>query len=515
MMQPLRNQQTPLTNSLQSEQLGSTLPRLWTPALRELTPETSYGFDLIDFARDVCGMPFDPWQEWLAIHIGELLPDGRPRFRYALVLVARQNGKTLFAKILTLYWMFVEQVPLILGTSTDRSYAKRTWQQVMDLAVSNPYLRSLLAEKEEKYVVKTTGDETFKTLGGSEYTFKANNRSAGRSMTLHRWICDELREHHNRDAWDAATNAMNAVDGAQAIAITNQGDEQSVVLDSLRTPALQFIETHEGDVRLGLFEWSAPAGSELDDVDALAAANPNMGRLGHGPDADVLIAAARRAKNAGGTELSGFKTEVLCMRVDLLDPAIEPEWWAAAQVPPTAALDLADYRQYVAMVLDVSLSGDHASLIAAAVIDGKVHVDVVAAWSGFGCTKTVRIELPALVEKARPRAVGWFPNGPAAAIAADMVTGGWQSRRVLLEAITTDTTAACMGLAELVKTGEIVHSGDPMLNAHIANAQKLRRGDAWVFTRRGTGPVDGAYALAGAVHLARTLPPPPPALVAL
>jgi hypothetical protein len=68
-------------------------------------------------------------------------------------------------------------------------------------------------------------------------------------------------------------------------------------------------------------------------------------------------------------------------------------------------------------------------------------------------------------------------------------------------------------LAEQVQGGEIVHPNDPMLTLHVESAQKLRRGDAWVFTRRGTGPIDGAYALAGAVHLARTLPPPPPPLV--
>ena len=56
--------------------------------------------------------------------------------------------------------------------------------------------------------------------------------------------------------------------------------------------------------------------------------------------------------------------------------------------------------------------------------------------------------------------------------------------------------------------GEIVHPKDPLLDQHIASAQKLHRGDRWVFTRKGTGPIDGAYAAAGAVHLARLLPPP-------
>ena len=43
----------------------------------------------------------------------------------------------------------------------------------------------------------------------------------------------------------------------------------------------------------------------------------------------------------------------------------------------------------------------------------------------------------------------------------------------------------------------------------------LWRAQPWVFVRQGTGPIDGAYALAGAVHLARTLPAPLPPLIAL
>src|SRR5690606_31377615 len=114
--------------------LGSVTPRLWTPPLRELTPETSYGFDFNWFCDEVVGEPNDPWQEWLSIHAGELLADGRPRFRTVLVLVARQQGKTSWARKLILFWMFVERVPSILGTSTDRSYAKKCWVEVCQMA---------------------------------------------------------------------------------------------------------------------------------------------------------------------------------------------------------------------------------------------------------------------------------------------------------------------------------------------------------------------------------------------
>ena len=70
-----------------------------------------------------------------------------------------------------------------------------------------------------------------------------------------------------------------------------------------------------------------------------------------------------------------------------------------------------------------------------------------------------------------------------------------------------EITAVCMGLAEQVTARQLAHSGDPLLDAHIGSAERLRRGDGWVFSRKGDGHVDAAYALAGAVHLARTLPP--------
>ena len=53
---------------------------------------------------------------------------------------------------------------------------------------------------------------------------------------------------------------------------------------------------------------------------------------------------------------------------------------------------------------------------------------------------------------------------------------------------------------------------DTVLDTHVGQTQKLNRGEGWIFTRRGSAPIDATYATAGAVHLARTLPPPLPPL---
>lgn len=496
--------------SCDTDVLGRTEPRLWTPPLRELTEDTSYGFELIDFAQEI-GWPLDPWECWLAIHMGELLPDGRPRFRMVLALVARQNGKTTLCRVLTLWWLHVQGAPMVLGTSTSRDSAKESWRAVADMAMASDVLGP---DYGPKALRETIGEECLTTLDGARYRFAAPNRRAGRSWTVHRLILDELREHSTWETYKAAVKAMTAVADAQAVAITNQGDSTSVVLDSLRDAALAYIETGQGDPRLGLFEWSAPAGSRVTDPEAIAYANPNLGRR---ILLDSLIGDALRAEKNGGEELTGFKTETLCMRVTLLNPAIDETAWNAAGVDPADALDLAEHRRRVALCLDVSLDGTHATLVAAATIDGTTHLDVVKAWSGFGCTKALRRDLPGIVAKIRPRTIGWFPDGPAAAVAASMKNGdrSWPPRRVTVQELKAETDAVCMGFAEQVQAGEVRHARDPLLTKHVTSTQKLTRGPIWVFTRGADEPIDATYAAAGAVHLARTLPSAPPPLVVL
>lgn len=468
--------------------------------MRELTPETSYGFDVAEFAADVLAHPLDGWQEWLAVHAGELLPDGRPRFRIILVEAARQNGKTELPVVLTLYWQFVEAVPLILGTSTKLDYAKESWTKAVKLAEATPELDAL---RERVWKRQANGEQESWTTEGSRYKIAASNAEGGRSLTVHRLILDELRQHHSYEAWDAAVPAGNAVKSFQAWAMTNAGDDRSVVLNDLHDSCVQFIETGEGDYRTGLFSWSCEEDDDPLDIEALAQANPN---LGHRIPPDTLLADAARAVAKGGEALTGFKTENMCIRVRLLSPAVDAGAWRAC----LEVGDLAAVRNRVACCLDVAPDGQHASLVAAAVLaDGRVRVEVVNAWDD---TDALRRDLTPLLDRVRPKVLGWFPNGPAAALAADLAERpgrlGWPPRGIAVEEIRGELPAVCMGFEEQVKAGRIVHSDDPLLNAHITGAERLKRGDNWVFSRRGEGHCDGAYATAGATHLARILPPP-------
>lgn len=502
-----------------AEVRGSTTPRLYTPPLVTgppgpcgcgcaLTPDTSEGFDVIEAATDVFGRPPDHWQRWLFIHAMELLPDGRPRFRTVLVLVARQNGKTEALVILAVYWLFVAMVPLVLGTSTQIGYAKESWSKLVRLVER---CKALDDDHDPQWTRKQNNEvECWTNPAGepdraSRYKIAASNEEGGRSLTVDRLILDELRQHHSYAAWGAAVPAGNAVRDFQVWALSNAGDARSIVLNDRREACLRFIATGEGDERAGLFEWSAPDGADPRDLAALAAANPN---LWYRLDAATLLGDAVAAVEAGGEQLTMFKTEAMCINVPVLTPAIDPGQWLACLDPGT----LTAVRSRVALCVDVAPDEQHATLAAAAVLDdGRVRVELVQAWSGIGCTDALRGALPGVVARVKPRALGWFPSGPAAAIAADLSTRrvrrGWPPPGVTVDEIRGDTPAVCMGLNEQVTARRLAHSGDPLLDDQVGGAErKPTPTGGWVFARADGRHVDALYAAAGAAHLARTLP---------
>lgn len=487
--------------------MGRIVPRLYTPPLRKLSPTTSYGYAVIRFAADVLGRPLDPWQQWLVIHLGELLEDGRPRFRRALVLVARQNGKTYLCVVLTLFWMFVEKWPMVFGTSTNLEQAAEPWDAAVEMAEETKPLADLLPRNA---VRRANGQQVLRNVYRSKYKIGAVNEKGGRGKSIDRLIGDELRTHKNYVGYRAAYNAMNARPYGQAVFISNQGDDTSEVLNDLYTAALEFITTGAGDDRLGLFEWSGPAGCALDDVDALAQANPNLGWRN---DWDTLLGQAAQLLLPSATieAINGFRTEVLNQRVRNLDVAISPAGWEAGSVPG----DLAELRSRIACCIDVAPDMRHATLVAGAVMpDQRVRVEPVKAWSGPRAVAEMTRDLPALLAKVRPQVLGWFPGGPAAAAAARLkdrnVRGArrWPPAGVTVAEIREEVAAVCMGLSAEVEAVQVVHDDDPLLNDHVLGVSKLWTGDRWRFERKGDAHGDAAYAVAGVVHLARTLPPP-------
>lgn len=470
-------------SSPSSALLGRERPRLYTQPARRLTRKTTLGYEAAAFAEDMLGMQLLPWQRWWLLHALELEPGGGFRHRVILTLVARQSGKTTLLKALSLYFAYMGRARLILGSAQSLDIAREAWQGAVELAESDPELRA-----EIDSIRRVNGEQELRLTSGARYRIAASTRSSGRGLSVDLLILDELREQRTWDAWGALSKTTMARPNALTVAISNAGDDQSVVLNQLRATALAGT-----DPTLAIFEWSAPEGCDLDDRRAWAQANPGLG---------YTITEQALASALSTDPPATFRTECLCQHVTQLDGAIDLAAWHDCADPNG---NLEGVRGRVAACLDISPDLAHVTLSGAAVLDdGRVRTEVIEAWDS---TEAARQELPELLAKVKPRVLGWMSGGPAASLASDL--RGIKGARELKAA---EVVQICQEFSEQVQARRILQPADALLDAQASAASKLYSGDGWRFGRKG-GHVDAVYACAGAVHLARTLPPPKPKLM--
>lgn len=459
--------------------LGCETPRLWTKPLRELTPETSLGWEAIAFAEDVLRVTLLPWQRWLLIHALELTTDGRFRFRTLCILVARQNGKSTFVLILALWRMFVDGAPLIIGTAQNLDLAEETWTAGVDLVESIEETAAEIA-----HVDRTNGKKALRLVGGNRYKIAAASRRGGRGLSGDLIVLDELREHQTWDAWAAVTKTTMARPRAQIVALSNAGDASSVVLRSLRIGATESLHSGNTATTVGLFEWSAPEDCDLDDPDAIAQANPALGHLIH---MDAIDAARETDPEPV------YRTEVLCQWVSAARSVIDLETWLATMDPDSSiATDLA-------LAVDVSIDREWASIAAAGVRpDGTHHVECLDRRRGTGWVVERLRELNARHE---PVAVVVDPAGPAASLimsleAGEEVDGQQLHQMVISQPTGREYAAACGQFYDAAVQGKLHHLDQTELTLALGAARRRSSGDQFMWDRK--APADDISALVAA-----------------
>jgi hypothetical protein len=397
------------------QRFGCETPRIFTPPLRELNDDTSLGFACIEFAEQVCGVTLYPWQKWLLIHALELAPDVTAetiwdrgpldpifRFRKVFLLVARQNGKTTLVQVMSLFFLYVLGIALILGTAQDLDTAEEAWEGALDIIEETPEL----AERAMKPIM-VNGKKTIRLTTGERYKVKAANRKAGRGLSGDLVMLDELREHQSWDAWGAITKTTNARPAAMIWSMSNAGDATSVVLkhhrmrahaalgdpdginaaedpDSLLPTDEQILEDLDFEPEdvddddpdtLGIFEWSAPPGCAVTDIEGILQANPSVG---YGISIRTILDDAKNDPEWV------FRTECLCQWSDgTLEGAFPPGTWEAGRpVDGEPASEIAEDSPLL-FCLDVSVNRDKAHIaVAGRREDGIPHVEVIASRAG-------------------------------------------------------------------------------------------------------------------------------------
>lgn len=356
---------------------GKTEARVYTPPLRKLNSNTSLGYAAIEYAEKVLCKSLYPWQKWCLIHLleikGDLQKQWQFRYRTAMILVSRQNGKTVLSEVIASFFLNVLGVGSIFGTSLSLEKAEEVWEAVINDQESIPELRG-----EIERVSRTNGKKNLMLSGMRQYKVGAPTRRAGRGDSNDLVMLDEVRELRDWEVWGAAAASTNAKPNGMIVCFSNAGDPDSVVLRQLRATALGKNDDLGGrdDVdrdALGLFEWSAPEGAATDDMEALAQANPALG-YGYLTERALLSNRVTFPDNK-------FRSECMCQQVETILPQPFPDGaWNAGTDPLSFiaadsdlwfGIDLSNDRRW----LTIGVTGMRE--------DGQWHIEVVKRDVGY------------------------------------------------------------------------------------------------------------------------------------
>lgn len=494
---------------------GKTTPRLWTRPLRELTPETSHGFHVIEFAARFLGITLRPWQQWLLIHALELTPDGRYRFRKVIIIVGRQNGKTKLIEVLALWWLFVDSdsfpdhVPadefLVLGTAQDKDTAKKVWRKV--LRRCNPNVLkwpSRFSPAEREAIVpplvsqsmppaESNGSEAIILKNGAQYQIAASTSGGARGDSISRAVLDELREQKNWEGWAALSKTLNGTFNSQLWAISSAGDARSVVLKDLRDAAIDALKewdeyvtrgilsaeeyANDHDTSIGLFEWSAPEGCPLDDPDAYLQSNPS---IGYGYEVEALLSDLESGEPEVVT-----RTEVLCQWVEsMVIPFMDGDAWLKATdaprvdehgVPVAVGSQIAEDSH---MVIGIDTSWNRSMTyvsVAGYRDDGLMHVEIVRMRAGMLWV------VPEVQRIAAEQGIKHVAVQSRGCPAADFVQPLKDAGLEVVEIFGTTMLNSAGRLRDRVRDELLRHRGQPILDLAMVNgiAKQLSGIDVW------------------------------------
>lgn len=489
------------------ELLGRTEPRLWTRPLRPLTPDTSLGFEAVEFATKILGRPLHPWQEWFLIHSMELAPgsyswDEYPEFRFktVILLVARQNGKSYVMSTRLLWRMLMWEGPaieptLVLGVAHKLPAAKEILELSYRALIRSEELAPLVQHKSN-----TNGQEQITLTNGSRYKIEAASDDGGRGLSVDDIGFDELRQQKEWSAWSAIINTTNARFSSQIIGVSNAGEAKSDVLRSIRERGIEELNQYhqfianggqdedwkdalpDGPSTLGLFEYSAPEDCDIWDRDGWAQANPSLGYPG-GPSEKTISSMASLVGEVGqGMPEHKFRTEILCQWVnvavdgpftqDQLDQCFDGESYISPDSPLVVGVDTSADRKtsYVA--------------VAGFRPDGLPHVEIIA-------KRPYTEWLPEFLSEKltfTPRAVVAQGRGAPISSVIDFIEDAGTE---ITRCQASDLPASCGQFADRVVQGTVRWGEQPVLQTALKEAYQKKYGDVWSWDRD-KSPVDVA-----------------------
>lgn len=305
------------------------------------------------------------WQLALLDHLFSRRPDGRRRYRQALIGMPRKNGKSALGAAIALYGLLCEGLGAeVYSCAGDREQARIVFGMARRMVEADTELSEMVRVYRDALEVTETGS-VYRVLSAEAYT------KEGLSPTL--VVFDEAHVQPTSELWDVMTLGSGARFDPLVMGITTAGVRQ----DSHGRDTLCFSMYQHGQrVTLGevedptfFFAWWEPAAGAMADhrsPDVWAESNPGYGDIVDPEDFAATVVKTAEAE---------FRTKRTNVFVAGTHSALPFGVWDGLADPSRHVEDGAEVVAFV----DGSWNGD-ATAVVASTVEDRPHTFLVGLW---------------------------------------------------------------------------------------------------------------------------------------
>ena len=214
------------------------------------------------------------WQKaFICVVFGIVDRDGLRQFREVVLVVARKNGKTLFAAAIVCYAIFLdgEYGARAFCVAPKLDQADIIYSAIWQTVEKEPELKDLIKRRKADYYIESTNSSVKKIA------FNAK-KSDGFNPSI--TVCDEFaswRGDAGLKQYEVMKSALGARKQPLILSISTAGYENEGIYDELMKRCTRFLLGDSKEMRLAPFLYMVDDVSKWNDVDELKKSNPNMG----------------------------------------------------------------------------------------------------------------------------------------------------------------------------------------------------------------------------------------------
>lgn len=460
----------------------------------------------------------EPWQCFAVCSIFGWVDElGARRYRSALIVIPRKNGKSLLAAAIGLYLLAHDGEPgaEIYSAATTRDQAKISWELARKMAQRSPGFTDRFGVEPLAHSIAVESNAAF---------FKPLSRDADslEGLNPHGVIIDELHAHKTREVFDVMDEASGARRQPLKFIISTEGDDaQGVFAEQVKYLQDVLEGTHQDENYFGLY-YSIDPEDDWTQEGTWRKANPNYSvSVG----ADEFGQRCKRAMHSPASQAS-FLTKRLNVRVGAGDAFFNMLAWGNCKEDGLNINQFAGERCYI--TLDLASKWDLSAKVmlfrrggkyyafsrcylpASAIVPGAPNYDRYRGWLTSGAlTSTpgnvtdyefIERDLLDDLKRFRVRFVGYDPY-QATQFSTRMTAQG--APMVEVPATVKNFSEAMKSLGALIISGKLCHDGDPVLSWAIGNVVAKIDAKENVYPRkaREENKIDPAVALIAGMRL--------------